>query len=186
MSKFSSKQFWEDRYSQGGNSGGGSYGNSATLKATIINDIIKRYKIKSINDHGHGDGNNIALLEGYDQYTGYDVSKTARDICIHKFKDHTAKRFISRETMFKKADLALSLDVLYHLVEEKVYTSYLKKLFSKCTYVLIYAQDFDGDVSLHCRSRKFTTYIEETFPDYKLIETINGYHSKVKFYLNKS
>ena len=185
MNKFNSKQFWEERYSKGGNSGTGSYGNSAILKASYINSLIKKYKIKSINDYGHGDGNNISLLEGDFKYYGYDVSKTARDICIHKFKDNGAYTFYSRETQFKQADLGLSLDVLYHLVEDTVYKSYLKKLFSKCKYVLIYAQDFDGDESVHCKSRKFTTYINDTFPEYSLIDTTNGSHSKVKFYLYK-
>ena len=185
MKKFSSKTFWEDRYASGGTSGNGSYGNSATHKASIVNDIIDRYKIKSINDYGHGDGNQLELINPKIEYTGYDVSKTARNRCIHKFKDHTAKRFISRETMFKKADLGLSLDVLYHLVEESIFKSYLNKLFSKCKYVLIYAQDINEEGSKHCKSREFTPYIKETFPEYKLIETINGYHSKVKFYLYK-
>lgn len=182
---FDSKEYWEERYSKGGNSGQGSYGSSANLKASVINTIIDKHTISTINDYGHGDGNNIALLKGYKQYTGYDVSKSARDRCILKFEKDTSKTFIHTKEQFKKADLALSLDVLYHLVEPDVYEDYLKSLFSKSTFVLIYAQDFDGDVSLHCRSRKFTTYIKNTFPDYTHIDTIDGSHDKVKFYLYK-
>ena len=182
---FKSKEYWEERYSTGGNSGQGSYGSSASLKADIINTIIDKYNIQTINDYGHGDGNNISLLKGYKQYTGYDVSKTARYICISKFKDHTSKTFINAMSRFKKADLALSLDVLYQLVEDKVYFTYLKNLFSKTDYVLIYAQDINEVGTDHCRSRRFTGYIKETYSDYKLIDIIDGSHSKVKFYLYK-
>lgn len=183
--KFKSKEYWENRYSKGGNSGLGSYGSSASLKASVINTIIDKHSIKTINDYGHGDGNNITLLKGYKQYTGYDVSKSAYDICTLKFKDDTSKTFIHTKEQFKKADLALSLDVLYHLIEDEVYEDYLTNLFSKTKYVLIYAQDFDGDVSLHCKSRKFTTYIKKTFPAFTHIDTIDGSHDKVKFYLYK-
>ena len=35
----SSKDYWEKRYSKGGNSGAGSYNNLALFKASIINDL---------------------------------------------------------------------------------------------------------------------------------------------------
>jgi len=182
---FKSKEYWEERYSKGGNSGMGSYGSSASLKASVINTIIDKHSIKTINDYGHGDGNNITLLKGNFKYYGYDVSKSAYDICTLKFKDNKAYTFYHTDKQFKQADLALSLDVLYHLVEYDVYQDYLNRLFSKSTFVLIYAQDFDGDVNSHCRSRKFTTYIKNTFPAFTHIDTIDGSHDKVKFYLYK-
>lgn len=183
--KFKSKEYWEARYLNGGNSGMGSYGHSANLKASVINTIIDKHTISTINDYGHGDGNNIALLKGKFKYYGYDVSKSAYDICTLKFKDNKAYTFFHTDKQFKQSDLALSLDVLYHLVEQDVYEDYLKRLFSKSTYVLIYAQDLDDIGHNHCRSRKFTTYIKDTFPAFTLIDIINGSHNKVKFYLYK-
>lgn len=185
MKKFSSKQFWEDRYSQGGTSGTGSYGNSAVYKADVINSLIKKYNITTINDLGHGDGNNIQLID-VPEYFGYDVSKSARDRCIHKFKDNGAYTFYSRESQFKKKDMAISLDVLYHLTEEKVYKKYLDKLFKIGKMVLIYAMDEDSTGNDHVVSRRFTPYIEKTYKDFKLIEVVNGFTVDVKFYLYNS
>ena len=180
---FKTKEYWENRYSQGGTSGTGSDGNSAVHKASIINSLIKKYNIKSINDLGHGDGNNITLLKGMDKYYGYDVSKTARSICTSKFKDNGAYTFLSRVSQFKKRDMAMSLAVLYHLVEDKVYYNYLDRLFSLGQYVLIYSINEDTIGNAHVSARQFTPHIENTYKDFNLIETINGFTSEVKFYL---
>ena len=59
---FDSQLYWEKRYSTNGNSGIGSYDKDAESKSNYINDIIKKYNLKIINDYGHGDGINISLL----------------------------------------------------------------------------------------------------------------------------
>ena len=180
---FKTKDYWEARYGRGGTSGEGSYGNSSIHKANIINRLIKQYQIKTINDLGHGDGNNINLLRGMDNYFGYDVSKTARSICTLKFKEQPSYTFLQRVSQFKKRDMAMSLDVLYHLVEDKLYHNYLNRLFSLGQYVLIYSTNKDSIGNPHCKSREFTTHIEKTYKDFNLIETIDGYSSEIKFYL---
>ena len=180
---FKTKDYWENRYALGGTSGTGSYGGSGTLKANIINRLISKYQIKTINDLGHGDGNNITLLKGMDKYYGYDVSKTARSICTSKFKEQPVYTFLSRLSQFKKRDMAMSLDVLYHLVEDKVYYNYLDRLFSLGQYVLIYSINEDTVGNDHVSAREFTTHIENTYKDFNLIETINGFTSEISFYL---
>ena len=42
---FSSKDYWEKRYAEGGNSGYGSYNNLAKFKAEVINNFIIKNKI---------------------------------------------------------------------------------------------------------------------------------------------
>ena len=37
------ENFWDTRYKSGGNSGNGSYGESAEHKAAVINDYIKKF-----------------------------------------------------------------------------------------------------------------------------------------------
>jgi len=185
MAEFNSKEYWEQRYAGGGDSGTGSYGVSATIKADYINSVIEKYNIKTLNDLGHGDGNQIHLLKGFDQYTGYDVSSTIRDKCILQFKDDKRYTFIDDVSQFKQADLAMSLDVLYHLTEHNVFVDYIDRLFSLGEYVLIYAVDRDQRGDSHVLCRKFTDYISEMYTRFTLIDVADGSHDKVKLYLYK-
>lgn len=183
--KFNSKEYWESRYFKGGNSGEGSYGRSADIKAGYINSIIEKYNIKTINDLGHGDGNQITLLKGFEKYTGYDVSSTIRNKCILQFKDDSRYTFIDNEVQFKPSDLVMSLDVLYHLTEQEVFEGYVNRLFSLGVYILIYAEDRDKTGNAHVVCRKFTDYITDKYPDFKLIDIADGSHTNVKLYLYK-
>ena len=180
---FSSKEYWEARYSKGGNSGQGSYNHSATLKADYINSIIDKYSINTINDLGHGDGNQISLLKGDFQYYGYDVSSSARQRCIDKFKDDRRYTFLdSVDTMIKR-DLVMSLDVIYHLTEWEVYEQYLKDLFSLGNYVLIYGMNKEWRGDSHVLARPFDELIQRVHDSFSLIDISDGSHSEVKFYL---
>jgi hypothetical protein len=46
--KFSSTEYWEQRYQSGGNSGSGSYNHLADFKANFINDFITKYNVHSV------------------------------------------------------------------------------------------------------------------------------------------
>jgi|TARA_B110000908_G_C10250047_1_gene451410 hypothetical protein len=183
---FDSQKYWETRYKNKGNSGDGSYGKDANLKSNYINQIIKKYNIKTINDYGHGDGNQLSLINGFETYYGYDVSETIRNLCISKFKDRKKYTFIDEPSKFIKCDLSMSLDVIYHIVEEDIYYSYLKTLFNIGNYVLIYGVDSDKSNMSHYKARKFTQYVTNTFPNFELIETNNILHKHVAMYLYKS
>ena len=83
------KDYWEQRYNQGGNSGAGSYGDNAKFKADFINKLVKKHKIKDCIEFWCWDGNNLALSD-IDGYLGLDVSKKAIDLCekqVKMFKD---------------------------------------------------------------------------------------------------
>lgn len=81
-------------------------------------------------------------------------------------------------------ELALSLDVIYHLVEEDVYESYMNQLFSSSKrYVCIYSCNFEEKHAQHVRCRKFTDYIEKNKAEWDLIKIIPNrypYNSKDK------
>jgi hypothetical protein len=83
---------------------------------------------------------------------------------------------------FKRAKMTISLDVLYHFVEQHVYESYLSTLFGMSKkYVVIYASDNENikTYSAHVLIRSFTGYIKEHFKDFELVEIIkNRYHSE--------
>lgn len=182
---FNSKEYWENRYKNNETSGDGSYKDSARVKADYINTLIKKYNIKKINDLGHGDGNQISLINGFDLYTGYDVSTTVRKKCIEKFESNPSYIFIDDIKKFVHGDLAMSLDVIYHIIEENIYKEYLETLFSLGNFILIYTVNENLSPSPHVLFRKFTPYIEDTFTNFRLIDSTPGFYGDVKFFLYK-
>lgn len=175
--KFKSASYWEERYKEGGNSGAGSYNHLARFKADYINDLVKRFGIQKVIEFGCGDGNQLSLLQ-VPGYVGVDVSRFAVDTCRSKFKNDPTRKFChkSEYNLNEKGDLVLSLDVIYHLIEDEVYHQYMNTLFDASTrYVVIYSSNFDsGRVSLHMRHRKFTDWIEHNVRNWKLLEFRNN------------
>ena len=122
-----SAKWWEQRYSSGGTSGEGSYGRLAEFKVEEVNKFVKENGVKSVIEFGCGDGNQLNFAH-YPSYIGFDISKKAILTCQEKFFDNTSKNFFVYDpynfddiaNQFK-ADLALSLDVIYHLVEDDLY-----------------------------------------------------------------
>jgi len=51
---FNSKDYWNERYSLGGNSGAGSYGRLARYKANIINGVVSENSISRVIEYGSG------------------------------------------------------------------------------------------------------------------------------------
>ena len=187
-----SKDFWETRYSLGGNSGSGSYGKLAEFKADVLNDFVKEKEIRSVIEFGCGDGNQLSLSE-YPQYIGLDVSATALSLCRTKFIEDKNKSFflyspscfVDHQNVFH-ADLGLSLDVIYHLVEDEIYNAYMDHLFNASRkFVIIYSSDVNkegGTHARHVRHRNFSQKVQERFPDWKLLEKIkNPYPGKGDF-----
>ena len=173
---FHSSKYWEKRYSSGGNSGAGSYSNFANFKAEIINAFTDKHKIQSVIEFGCGDGNQL-MLANYQKYTGVDVSQTIINLCKEKFRSDLSKTFIDlEEYVDTTADLSLSLDVLFHLVEDEVYDEYMRTLFSASNhYVIIYSSNTDDNTSYegkHVKHRKFTKWIQDNESNWKQIEYI--------------
>ena len=178
-----SAQYWETRYTYGGSSGQGSYGRLAKFKAEILNNFVSEQRVGSVIEFGCGDGNQLELAK-YPDYVGLDVSEKAVALCKEKFTNDISKRFFLYESTFDdiskeyKADLALSLDVIYHLVEDEVYYTYLKNLFGSARkYVIIYASDkdeFGGIYERHVRHRNITKNIAENFPIWTLSQKVKN------------
>lgn len=133
-----SAKYWEKRYVDGRNSGYGSYGYFAEFKAEIINSFVKDNNIQTVIEFGCGDGNQLRLSE-YPNYTGFDVSATAIKLCRSLFKNDGTKRFFMMdEYHHHMAELVLSLDVIYHLIEDRVFEDYMQRLFEASSkYVII-------------------------------------------------
>jgi hypothetical protein len=171
----SSPTYWESRYRASGTSGAGSYGRLAKFKADVLNKFVSQNSIKSVIEFGSGDGNQLTLAE-YPNYIGVDVSSTAISWSIKKFKADSSKIFLhSSEYTGQKAELTLSLDVLYHLIEDKIFQKYMSDLFEAThKYVIVYSSDYvnsDYDAS-HVRHRRFTDWVESNQTDFHLIKKL--------------
>lgn len=172
-----SKDYWEQRYLNGGNSGAGSYNKLGDWKACNINKILEKLKPSSIVEWGCGDGNLIGKIQ-YPDYLGLDVSKKAVEICLGKYGKEVNRNFsLISEYDNTKCDLAVSLDVIYHLVEDNVFASYMTELFdSSVKYVVVYSSDIDkyDDTVKHVRHRKFTEWVGINKPEWTIIEEIEN------------
>jgi hypothetical protein len=178
-----SRQYWERRYEQGGNSGAGSYGRLAEFKANMIENFIDKHNIQDVIEWGCGDGNQISLTE-FPSYIGLDISPTAIQMCKNKFGNDKSKSFfiydselcIDNHEIFQ-AELGLSLDVIYHLTEDNIYQKYMEDLFSSSEkYVIIYAANTTKyDVTAdHVKHRKFTDWVENNTTDWELTKVIDN------------
>ena len=171
-----SNLYWEERYQSGGTSGTGSYGKFAEFKAEFLNQFVIANKIGSIIEFGCGDGNQLKLVN-YPNYIGFDVSEQAILLCRKQFYGDTTKNFYQlTEYNNQRAELVLSLDVIYHLVEDEIFDSHMTMLFHTATrYVIIYSSNFDDSSSRdgkHIRHRKFTDWITVNCPNWKMIDHI--------------
>lgn len=172
----SSPGYWEDRYANGGNSGAGSYGRLARFKADVLNDFVAKNVVESVVEFGCGDGAQLQLAR-YARYTGIDVSLHAIELCQRKFGQDPSKQFFHTslpEADTTRAELALSLDVIYHLIEDGIYATYMSRLVSASTrFLCIYSSNFDrrGAVA-HIRHRCFTDWLQANAPQWKLTSTL--------------
>jgi len=187
--RFSSKKYWNDRYTTGENSGPGSYEHLAVFKAEIINKFISEKLVQSVIEFGCGDGNQL-LLANYSSYIGIDISEMAINICKNKFSSDQSKKFILlKEFKEQRAELALSLDVIFHLVEDKVFDEYMKRLFQSADkFVIIYASNTDelASPAMHVKHRKFTDWIEKNEKSWALVEKILNIYPYNGDYFNTS
>jgi SAM-dependent methyltransferase len=162
-----SSRYWESRYASGGTSGAGSYGAQAEYKASFLNAFVKNNQLRTVVEFGCGDGNQLRFAE-YPSYLGLDVSRAALRMCVEAFRGDESKSFLYYEpdcfsdaARFIHGDLVLSLDVLYHLVEDDVYERYMRDLFAAADrFVIVYATDGERRVAApHVRHRAFSEWV---------------------------
>lgn len=167
-----SEQYWIERYESGRCSGAGSYNELAAFKAEIINDLVAEHGILTVMEFGCGDGHQLALAS-YPSYTGFDVSPHAVGLCEERFRGDDSKRFRLMDAYAgETAELALSLDVVYHLVEDSVFESYMHRLFDSAErFVVVYSSNTEmreEGQAAHVRHRIFTDWVERNRPDWRL------------------
>ena len=146
--------YWDDRYRKGGNSGSGSQGEARIWKAHRVNI----WAGKEVLDIGCGDGEQAELYT-IPLYTGIDPSPAAIMAAADRIsKEPDWQWFVMRDTSnWFPRHTHMSIDVIYHLVDDHDYYEHLRLLFSAQQRVIIYSsnEDPDPDDAPHVRHRKF-------------------------------
>lgn len=180
LSMRSSGDYWDRRYRLGMTSGPGSTGVLARFKADVLNGFVREHGVQTVIEFGCGDGTQLALAE-YPRYLGIDVSPTAIEMCRKRFSGDQTKSFrlqqghpVPGETGL--ADLTLSLDVIYHLLEDDVYAAYLADLFGASRqWVIVYSSNREEAVrARHVRHRPFVDDVRRRHPGFELVRKIDN------------
>lgn len=179
-----SADYWESRYATGGSSGAGSYGVLANFKAEFLNGFVRDHGIETVMEFGCGDGNQLSLAH-YPTFMGLDVAPTSIEQCTRRFVSDSTKsfylydtrRFLDNARLFR-ADLTLSLYVIYHLIEDEIFEDYMRHLFAAADRnVIIYATNATiPDEAPHVLNRHFTPWVQANIPDWRLVETVKNGH----------
>lgn len=180
-----SASYWDARYSAGGTSGPGSAGRLAQFKAEVLNQFILDASVRTAIEFGCGDGSQLAKI-AYPSYIGLDVSPKALALCKEAHGQDPTKQFFlypaedvtPGRTPFV-ADVALSIDVIFHLTEDEVYERYMADLFSATNkWVVLYTSDSDNfrehPGHPHVRHRPVRRDIAQRFPDWRLERVIEN------------
>jgi hypothetical protein len=179
-SGFDASRYWESRYAAGGTSGEGSYGRLAAFKAEVLNNFIAEQKCTSAIELGCGDGNQLSLLT-VPVYIGLDVSRSVVQRCIKRFaRDNTKSFFLFDAECFRdpsglfRADLAISLDVIYHVIDDAAFQAYMIALCTAAMrYVIIYSTDYESKNLGHQRHRAVSSWMKSR-PDFAFVRAIDN------------
>ena len=174
---FDSGHYWDDRYKRNQSSGAGSYGAFRDFKAHYLNDFVVRHNVSDVIEFGCGDGEQLSKAE-YKSCCGVDVSDTVIRMNQERFTGDKSKLFVALKDYnatqsYEQFDLSLSLDVIYHLVEDDVFDAYMKNLFAASRkFVVIYSTAYERRHAEHVRHRNFTTWVLSHAPEWKLVEHV--------------
>lgn len=169
--------FWEARYANGDSSGSGSRGHLGQFKADYLNAFVANHRIEKVIEFGCGEGVQLELAK-YPRYLGLDVSPTAIESCRARFPERRSWDFevLPSSGRYIGYDLSLSLDVIYHLIEDEVYEKHMSDVFmASGSYVVLYTSDQpDVRTDVHVRHRPVSSYVEVMFPEWELIDRTNN------------
>jgi SAM-dependent methyltransferase len=187
---FDGTSYWLQRWAEGGGPGKGSRGRLAAFKAEVLNAFVHDHPIGSIIEWGCGNGDQFALFR-FPFFTGIEISSHAVAACRARFAGRDDCQFFTVEdAKDNKADLALSLDVIYHLTDDGAYESYMRRLFTSSNrYVIIYSSNWNGGwgKDRHVRHRRFTDWIRANATEWKLVKRIkNRYPRRPLLFLRQS
>ncbi|MEO8843496.1 MAG: hypothetical protein ABI591_19355 [Kofleriaceae bacterium] len=100
---------------------------------------------------------------------------------MSRFREDPAKSFFLYDPRYFRdnakrftADCTLSLDVIYHLIEDEVYDKYLADLFGAARRLVVVYSSNRADESrvraaAHVRHREFGRDVAMRFPEFRLV-----------------
>lgn len=151
-------RYWETRYRKGKRGSGiGSRGSGAHAKAAFVNALIAEHHVRRVIDWGCGDGV-VARLIRSRRYIGLDVSETAVALCdahVNLPRRHWLHFDGVTAPVLPPGDLALSLDVIFHLVDDELYRRHLELVFGSAPLVCIHSSNRDEAGQAHVLHRAF-------------------------------
>ncbi len=166
-----SATYWQTRYRTGGTSGAGSAGRLLSWKAAVINGFVAANGIGDLFDLGCGDGALAARIT-VARYRGTDVAADALARTAAARDGIGNTRLIAWDTIEQEqpAELALSFDVIFHLVEDCAYELYMRRLLAAARrFVLIYASNVDRAwPAPHVRHRRFSDAVPAIDPTWRV------------------
>lgn len=184
--------YWDRRYREGRTSGAGSEGDEGRYKAQYLTNFTHEHDITSVIDWGCGDGQVLELIRfpKYIHYLGVDVSETIvqrmRDKFVSPYRFVTRAEYLKSVEQYREQlqadtpheipkqplvyELALSMDVLFHLPDDDDYREYLNYLFGSASrFVIIYSTNYDGGrTARHVYRREFTRDIAKMLGNWEL------------------
>lgn len=170
---YDSSAFWKHRYDTGGNSGAGSYGEKALEKAEVVNKYLHLNNVDRVIEWGTGDGNQLSLYELENKsYTGYEVSELKINDLRIKFSQKNFTFSNISDYDGEKFDLALSIEVIFHL-DKRNFKSYMQRLFeSSSNLVIIFSTNYESKPEWHMIHHEIKNYVSDNFPGVELLEEI--------------
>ncbi len=186
----SSETYWRGRYADTsskffkGASGNGKLPFRTRYKSKIINSVISTHSVESILDLGCGDGSLTSKIK-CKKYFGIEIDKNLTDELRRQYENQPNYNFSTalEDSWPESFDLSLSIDVIFHLLEDEVYIKYMNMLFmGNAELVLIKSSNHD-EVGIgrnaHILHRNFTKNISANFPEYKLIAKYGPRRKKI-------
>ena len=159
--------YWEQRFRNGGDAGAGSRGHYGNTKAAAVNKIIAEHDVQTVIDWGCGDGLMAARIIA-SRYIGLDVSPAALELCRHA-ADGPGREWHLYDGFTDpgiRGDLALSLEVIFHLVDDALYHRYMELLFGSAPLVCVVSSNRDERGEPHVLHRLF---VRDVPADFKLL-----------------
>lgn len=118
-----------------------------------------------------------------------DVSKESISMLSDYYKDDPTKSFFLMDPVGSQddlerlsADCAISMDGVYHLVEDAVFETYMNRLFrSARRFVIVYSSDYERSPEGHVRHRKFSDFIDSNWKSFELVQHLPNDYSEHTF-----
>jgi SAM-dependent methyltransferase len=150
--------YWDQRWVLGPPCPG-SRGDEAAAKAAWLSTLVRGSGARSLVDLGCGDGTVGALVD-VESYVGVDVSHVALAQAMARRPDRSyllVPPGTGAAQVTVVADIAASMDVVFHLLDDAEYRTWMARLFGSARrLVAVYGTDYDSFPEGHMRHRHLT------------------------------